>query len=197
MNTSCCWDNFVNEIKSKIDNLLLYKEIVLIGIDGKSGAGKSTLGMELQKIYNSNIFRMDNFFLTPELRTEERSREIGGNVDYVRFKEEIMNNLLIGNSFSYRVFDCGPMMFTDKIEVEPKKVNIIEGCYSMHPTLANEYDLKIVLDIDEELQKERILKRNGPFMLTRFLKEWIPKENLYFEKMLITKKFDLYFYVSE
>ena len=61
----------------------------------------------------------------------------------------------------------------------------------MHPTLIDNYDLKIFLTIDEKEQSKRILKRNGTAMQKRFLNQWIPLENRYFDKMKIKEQSDL------
>lgn len=166
---------------------------VNVAIDGNSGAGKTTLASLINNIYDCNVFHMDNFFLTPELKTQERLKEIGGNVDYVRFKQEVIDKLHNGREFKYRVYDCKQMDFTQSISVIPKKLNIIEGSYSMHPTLINNYDLKIFLHINKEDQRLRILKRNGPAMLKRFLCEWIPLENQYFKELKIQEQSNLIF----
>ena len=59
---------------------------------------------------------------------------------------------------------------------------IIEGSYSHHPYFGDAYDLRVFLEVTPPEQRNRILKRNGEFMLERFVNEWIPKENAYFEK---------------
>lgn len=177
----------------KIDELAEKEDQLILAIDGRSGAGKSTLAKLLNDIYDSNLFHMDDFFLPLELRTEERLEEVGGNVDYIRFKREVINKLLLKEDFQYRIFDCKHMKETDTIAIKPKRINIVEGCYSLHPSLVENYDLKIFLDIDDRKQEARILKRNGPLMLEKFIKEWIPKENIYFQKMGIKEKSDLYF----
>lgn len=74
-----------------------------------------------------------------------------------------------------------------------KALNIIEGAYSMHPNLRSYYDFTVFLDISPELQKERILKRNFPHMAERFFSEWIPLEELYFEKLSIRSVSDMVF----
>ncbi|MDD2446187.1 MAG: uridine kinase, partial [Tissierellia bacterium] len=74
----------------EIDLLMNSKDKVLVAIDGNSGAGKSTLSEILESIYSCNVFHMDHFFLRPELKTKERLDEVGGNVDYVRFNDEII-----------------------------------------------------------------------------------------------------------
>lgn len=181
------------EVFCKIDSLVKSKDRVNVAIDGNCGAGKTTLASLIGNIYDCNIFHMDDFFLTPELKTEERLKEVGGNVDYVRFKQEVIGGLNSGCEFQYRKYDCKNMTFTQPISVTPKKLNIIEGSYSMHPTLINNYDLKVFLHIDEEGQISRILKRNGAAMLKRFINEWIPMENRYFEGLNIKDKSDLVF----
>ncbi|SJZ62841.1 uridine kinase [Garciella nitratireducens] len=181
----------IQSIINKIDLLLKTKDFIIIAIDGKSGSGKTTLANALEKYYDCNIFHMDNFFLRPELKTKERLKEVGGNVDYIRFKEEVMDGILSFSKFQYQIYDCQSMSLTEYIQVTPKKLNIIEGSYSMHPTLIDYYHLKIFLDIDDTTQKQRILKRNGPLLYKRFIEEWIPKENEYFEKMKIKEKSDI------
>ena len=61
----------------------------------------------------------------------------------------------------------------------------------MHPTFNDYSHLKVFMDVSFELQKERILKRNGEYMLKRFVEEWIPKENQYFETFMIKEKADI------
>jgi uridine kinase len=179
------------EIFRKIDYLMQADGSVTIAIDGKSGGGKSTLSALLSEIYDCNIFHMDDFFLRPELRTEERLNEIGGNVDYVRFKEEVIKGLKSKSEFRYQLYDCSKKALGEFISAVPKKLNIIEGVYSMHPTLINNYDLKIFLNISDKKQSSRILKRNGEFMHKRFINEWIPLENRYFNDMKIREQSDL------
>lgn len=67
----------------------------------------------------------------------------------------------------------------------PKKLNIIEGTYSHHPYFGNPYNLKILLTVDDETQRQRILERPA-FLHKRFFEEWIPMENRYFNKLLIS-----------
>mgnify|MGYP003765190341 CR=1 FL=1 len=60
-----------------------------------SAARKTTFIQKLQKEFDENIFHMDDFFLQEKQRTSERLQEIGGNIDYERFKEEIFEKLLM------------------------------------------------------------------------------------------------------
>jgi len=187
--------NKYSKILSNIDSLLNFHDTVLVAIDGSSGAGKSTLANVLSEVYDCNVFHMDDFFLRPELKTEERLKELAGNVDYVRFKEEVIVGLNSGQEFKYQIYDCKQMALTNWVSVVPKKLNIIEGSYSMHPTLIDNYHLKIFLHINPEEQSLRILKRNGPIMHRKFLSLWVPLENKYFSEMNIAAQSNLVFEV--
>lgn len=187
---------FFSDIFRRIDSLLAKGKEITVAIDGNSGSGKSTLAHDLSKIYDCNVFHMDDFFLRPEQRTIKRMQEIGGNVDYERFKQEVLDNLKKNQEFQYQIYDCSQGRLTDYIKVSPKRLNIVEGVYSMHPTLRDYYDLKVFLSIDTETQSKRILKRSGKYMHERFLNEWIPLENEYFSKMKIPQICDMVFTCS-
>ena len=171
-------------VKQQIDTLLEEKNFVIVAIDGKCTSGKTTLASKLAELYDCNVFHMDDFFLRPEQRTPERFAEVGGNVDYERFHEEVLLPLKSGKAFSYRPFDCSTFTLAAPVTVVPKKLNVIEGTYSHHPYFGNPYDLKILLTVDEEIQRQRILERPA-FLHKRFFEEWIPMENRYFDGFAI------------
>ena len=79
----------------------------------------------------------------------------------------------------------------EAIREEPKALTVTEGAYSMHPDLAGYYDLSVFLDISEESQRARIMKRNSPDMANRFFNEWIPMEKRYFKEMRIPENCDM------
>ena len=172
-------------IRKKIDELLTQKETVIVAIDGKCTSGKTTLASKLAEVYDCNVFHMDDFFLQTEQRTPDRFAEVGGNVDYERFQEEVLLPLKSGKAFSYCAFDCSTFTLAAPVAVAPKRLNIIEGTYSHHPYFGNPYDLKILLTVDEETQRKRILERPA-FLHKRFFEEWIPMENRYFDGFAIS-----------
>ena len=171
----------IEVIKQRMDALLAEKERVIVSIDGCCTSGKTTLAAALEEIYDCNVFHMDDFFLRPEQRTQERFARPGGNVDYERFMEEVLIPLNTGKAFSYRPFACSTFTLAEPVAVEPKKLAIVEGTYSQHPYFGDPYDLKILLTVTEETQRSRILARPA-FLHERFFDAWIPMEHLYFEK---------------
>lgn len=179
-------------IIDQIDKLLKIKKDIIIAIDGKCGAGKSLLGKLLEKYYEASLFKMDDFFLQSFQRTKERLMQPGGNVDYERFYQAVITPLLLKKDIKYQKFDCSQMKLSEDIEIIPyRHINIIEGTYSMHPYFKHYYDLSIVLNISNEMQKRRILKRNGKDKLEMFNKKWIPLENQYFESYHIYEMADI------
>ncbi len=175
--------NLINS--EKLDSVLV------VAIDGKCASGKTTLGYYLQELFQCNLFHMDDFFLQNEQRTKERLCEIGGNVDYERFKEEVLEPILASQPVEYRRFDCKTRAIQSSQYIAPLRLNIIEGSYSQHPYFKETFNLRIFTDLPYDLQLERIQKRNGTKMLPRFIEEWIPKENAYFDYYKIKENSDI------
>ena len=177
-------------LSDKIDELLKGCPPVLLAIDGDCASGKSTLAERLRKRHDCNVISMDHFFLRPEQRTTERLAEPGGNVDYERFFAEVLTPLKRGESFTYKPFNCQTGDFSAPITVKPRKLSIVEGAYSLHPSLADAYHIRVFLTVDPAEQLKRIAARNGPEMLARFRDEWIPMEKRYFAHFDIADQCD-------
>ena len=153
----------------------------LIGIDGRCAAGKTSLAGRLQLETDCRVFHMDDFFLRPKQRTAKRLDEPGGNVDYERFLDEVLEPLKRGdNEIFYRRYDCQRGEILDAVKIIPGKINIIEGSYSLNRHLYDYYDYRIFLTITPEEQVSRILKRNGTERYKDFRDKWIPLEEEYF-----------------
>lgn len=67
--------------------------------------------------------------------------------------------------------------------VAPAMLSIVEGSYCLHPELSPLYDVSVCLSVSPELQRARILARNGREMAQRFFDRWIPLEQAYFDAM--------------
>lgn len=181
----------LEEICNIIDKTLDTTEMteqVNIAIDGMCGGGKTTLGNALAEKYDCNLFHMDDFFLRPAQRTPERYAQAGGNVDYERFREEVLEHLVDRDGFTYRPFDCGSFELGEPRTVAYRRLNIIEGSYSCHPYFGDIYQVRFFVELTSEEQKARILARNGEEKYQRFVNEWIPMENQYFEAYRIRDK---------
>jgi len=158
------------------------RDFHIIAIDGPSATGKSTFAENVAARFKCEIFHMDDFFLTEEQKTAERLAVPGHNVDWERFKSEVLEKLEAGEPFKYQKYNCRTKEFYPSRTVRRKKLYIVEGVYAHHPELVKYYDYKMFFDVTKKTQKERILKRNSERMAQRFFDEWIPMEDEYFEK---------------
>ena len=177
-------------VMENLDALLAQKDRLIVAIDGSCTSGKTTLAAHLAEHYDCNVFHMDDFFLRPEQRTAERFAQAGGNVDYERFWLEVLQPLQEGKAFFYRPFDCGSLALAEEVAVQPKKLNIVEGTYSLHPYFGDVYGYRIMLTVTPECQRQRVLQRPA-FLHDRFFSDWIPMENRYFSECKIQEKADL------
>ncbi len=181
----------MEELNRRIREVLNKKGRCIISIDGRCASGKSTLGKRLSDEWNGNLFHMDDFFLRPEQRTPERYQMPGENVDHERFLEEVLIPLSERRDFSYVPFDCDVMKLSEhSVFVKDNPVAVIEGSYSQRDDLRKYYDISAVIDIDPQLQLERLAKRN-PQKLQMFIDRWIPLEEMYFQAYRIYERADI------
>lgn len=162
-------DNFIE----KIDNY------TITSLDGKCTAGKSTITEKLKDKYT--IINIDDFFLSMNMKTPERLNEIGGNIDYelvktclLKIKDAWKENK---QELEYKVFDCTKQEYYIKKITLQKKV-ILEGVYSYHSYFNDLIDCLAYIQVDKETQIKRVSNRD---LKNRFIKEWIPLENKYFD----------------
>ena len=180
------------QVFEEVDELLKKADKrIIIAIDGMCGSGKSHLADSLAKNYESNVFHMDDYFLPLEMRTEERLKEPGGNVHYERFKEEVLDPLCEDRAVTYRPYLCGKWVYNEPRIIEAKRLNIIEGSYSIHPHLREAYDLSIFLEVEEKEQIRRIALRDPERSVQPFIEKWIPLENKYFDELKIRSYCDI------
>ncbi len=186
-----CIDNLITQLLEYCSRAASEENLV-IGIDGMCGSGKTSLAEYIADKYGASVVHMDDFFLPPELRTAKRLSEPGGNVHYERFIEEVGQFIRSSKGeFSYRKFNCSLMDYdTEKINIVPANIFIVEGSYSLRPELSCYYDLKIFMKCSREKQKTRIMSRNGNEKYELFRTKWIPMEEKYFSELNIESKAD-------
>lgn len=183
--------NVENQIIEKALQLLKDKSQILIGIDGRCASGKTTLAAGLKEKLSCEVIHMDDFFLRPDQRTKERLAIPGGNVDYERFSEEVINQLNARVDFCFRPYDCHTGSMKESVLIRRNTITVIEGSYSCHPQLWDCYDLHVFLDVDEVVQRERILARNGKQAAEIFACKWIPLEEAYFNAYKIKERCEI------
>ncbi len=153
---------------------------VRVAIDGPCASGKSTLAQWLGQQLGCPVLRMDDFFLTPDLRTPQRLAKPGENVDHERFFAQVLQPLCQGRPARFRPWDCHAGDFAPEQTVAPCPLFITEGVYSLRPDLRDFYQLKIWVQADWPTRRQRLLDRGGEGCLARFEELWIPLEDAYF-----------------
>lgn len=157
----------INEIKERIKALLARQKQVVVAIDGGCAAGTEELAGMIAGEFDCNLFHTSDFFL-PEMSDE------GIYLDCERLHRVILEPVRRGIPFFFRPNGKEPME-----AVAPKRLNVIEGTYSLHPDIRDAYDLKIVLRTDLAL-KQQFIKRLEPDMQIRFAAQMMPAEARYF-----------------
>lgn len=176
---------------ARIETLLAERDCVFVAIDGPCTSGKTTFAAMLNRRFGGNpCCTWTISSSVPNSARRERFAEPGGNVDRERFETEVLAPLAAGQAAQYRPWDCHTGDFAVAYAVEPAQLTIVEGSYSMHPALRGYYDCMICLAVDPAEQLRRLERRN-PRMLQRFVDEWIPLENRYFEATNIQAVADL------
>lgn len=179
-------------IIEKISQLSKTKSPLLVAIDGRCASGKTTLSAELQKRLGCQVVHMDDFFLQPFQRTEQRLSRAGENLDHERLLSEVLLPVRRGESAQYRPFRCHVGTFDAPVSVSPDGVVLFEGSYSCHPSLEKFYDLKIFLTVSPDEQLRRLEIRN-PERLDAFKTRWIPLEEKYFSHYNVESFCDIVF----
>ena len=180
--------NFI-PLFAAVDKRFLQGKTIIIGIDGNCGAGKSTLASLLAAVYkNSCIIPMDNFYLT---KAKQALVLHEGNIDHERFSQ-LASPIKRFEKFSYAPFNCLTGEYAKQEEVLPDKLIIVEGSYCLHTKHSALYDIRVFLECPHDEQLMRLEKRS-PEKLSRFISEWIPAENAYFERYNIKHSSDYVF----
>ncbi len=163
---------------ASIDRMLYHKMNIIVAIDGNSCSGKSFYATALSNYYNNcNIIHCDDFFLPPDMRSKQRLDQVGGNIHYERLKQ-VLTSVTRDAPFVYQAYNCHSNGYSD-ISIEPKRLTIVEGSYSLHSQLTNFYSLGIVLSVDAIEQRYRVSVREDRDSYCNYINKWIPLENKY------------------
>ena len=182
------------QLTDQIERLLLQKERVLIAIDGMAASGKTTLAARLHDRFPScAVVHMDDFTIPFEDRSEGYFDRLLSNADIARFDREVLSPLLASSDAVYRPYVCHPeagFLAPVRVQADARLV-IVEGAYCLHDQLFDRYDLRVLFLIDPDVQRERILARNGEAQLARFVSLWIPMENRHIAARNLRRRCDL------
>jgi para-aminobenzoate synthetase len=163
-----------------------------VALDGRSGAGKSTLAKRLADVMSATLLDGDGFFaggvaVRGDL-PEHRARDC---IDWRR-QRAVLEALRAGRAASYRAFDWEAFngsLGREPTVVEPRSVVIVEGVYSARPELADLLDLRVLLRVQDDVRRARLLAREQS--LTDWELQWHDAEDWYFANAAPCAGFDV------
>lgn len=188
----------LTQLKEAIAKLLLYKQPVVVAMDGPSGSGKSTLTKALCKELDAVRIDQDDFYCggsyrhLAEMTDEQRAAY---EIDWQRMRSQVLEPLLQGKNASYHPFDWDHQeetnLSSEVIELEPAPVIIIDGVFSAREELQDLVDLSVLVTLDRAVRKERIVSREGQGAKDPLNDLWDKAETYYFDHIRSPESFDL------
>ena len=164
----------------------------VVAIDGRCGSGKSSLAAVIARELPCHVVHTDDFYLPPQCRSADWMNHPAGNMDLERLSAQVLVPLREKGEAQYCPFVCRTGEFGESRSLAAKALTIVEGSYSHHPSLAEEYDLKIFLTCTPEVQQARIRAREqDEVRFAHFCQIWIPLEERYFCTFAIPEHADL------
>lgn len=150
-----------------------FNDFQIFALEGKCTSGKTTISSKLKDV---TIIDVDEFFLRNDLKTKERLEEIGGNIDYELY-EQCLKQIKANTTITYTIFDCSTQQYLTKT-IEIKNKVLLVGVYSFHPKVRKYIDKLCYLLVSNDEQYNRLKERP---LFNRFINEWVPLENKYYE----------------
>ena len=157
---------YIDQVKANINTL---DKKVLIALEGRCASGKTTISKLIKDV---TLIHIDDFF--------DEKKE-----DRLNYKELI--NLLnrikyakVGEIIEYNAFSCRDWKYYKK-EITVNNVILFEGVYSYSEEIRDYFDKVIFSVISKDEQLYRLNKRENEYYLQKYLNEWIPREEEYYE----------------
>jgi uridine kinase len=169
---------------------------VLVSLDGRSGTGKSTLAAELAERHHGRTVFSDDFWTggdddywlarSPKQRSEEA-------IGWRRLRREALEPLIAGHTTSWHPFNwnTGQGLSDHRTRCDPAPVIVLDGVYSTRPELADIVDISVLLTLDDDLRRSRLLAREGAEFMRCWHSIWDPAEDYYFTVVRPNSSFDL------
>ena len=145
---------------------------VLVGIDGGGGSGKSTLSRNLAAgLDDCTLIHLDDF---ADWNDES-------NWQLSTFAERALNPLMAGLTSKHQRYDWPTDTLGDWFEIPPKGIAIVEGVTALRRDLRDYWQVAVWGDCPRDLRLERGVARDGEAIRAKWVEEWMPGEDEYFQ----------------
>ena len=149
---------------------------LLIGITGESASGKSTICKEIKKNIEQfnlpvSVLSTDNYFndISKEIAQYggfDNLRDAGYDLDapsslQLDILKKVLEELASGNNVMAPMYlpNGTGVSVPNAQEVVSRKINVVEGIATMYSTVQEVFDIKIYVETDNAIRKERFISR--------------------------------------
>lgn len=141
----------------------------MIAFEGRCGSGKTTISSLIKDV---TLIHIDDFF-------DEKKKERLNYKELINLLNRI-NNAKVGERIEFNAFSCRDWKHYKK-EIIVNNVILFEGVYSYSEEIRDYFDKVIFSVISKDEQLNRLTKRESKYYLQKYLNEWIPREEEYYE----------------
>lgn len=169
---------------------------LVVAIDGRSGVGKSTLAEAVADSVSAAVIIGDDFYAGGDgafWDAKTAAEKADHVIDWTR-QRPVLDDLRNRRSASWHPFDWEAFdgsLHRTPITAEPADVIILEGAYSARPELADLVDLRILIEIPEDVRWQRLIGREGDSYVEEWDARWRSAEDHYFGTVVPKEGFDL------
>lgn len=139
----------------------------IIGIAGGSASGKTSFLRDLEKTLPEGsvcVVSQDNYYFPKEMQHVDENGEINfdlpTSIDRNQFYQDL-KSLSRGESIIKKEYTFNTNTKPKRIKIDPAPIIIMEGLFIFHfEEIRNMLDLRVFLDVREDLKLERRIKRD-------------------------------------
>lgn len=153
---------------------------VLVGIDGRAGSGKTSLATAAADLLGAPVLHLDDLYpgwdglgVTPDL-----------------LAAQVLKPLREGEPAGYRRYDWATRASGEWVDVPPAPLLIVEGCAATVGPARPWLDLRVWVDADTALRRQRALARDGE-MFAPHWDAWAVQEQSLFAADATARRADL------
>ena len=134
----------------------------------------------LSLVLRAPVVHTDEFVVPHARKTPERLRIPGGNCDWERLRDEVLEPFHAQGRCVVNRYDCHGDCMLSPETIQETPYLILEGSYANMPALRELADVRVFVRTSEEIRMARLKKRESAASFRRFQERWIPLEEAYF-----------------